>query len=437
MMRGRRILEIALISFLALAYPASTVSAGVAPGDVIDQSNWQKVEGLVPEPLLNWIKQGDSIKVAELPYNPGEFYPSFVLDSLTANVGKYGLNADDVIVDVKTGKLPEFIVGLPFPKIELDDPKAGQKIMFNKYYYQYSFGNTRSAFLLKWIGRKREFERSIKAEQSMLVLDSHPAAKEERRQDNELVLTSARVVHPPDVSGTNTLNWRYRDEREDFSHVYMPAIRRLRRMSPANRSDSFLGSDMCADDNWGYAGKVGAFDWKVVRKTEALMPFAFDEEVPVRIFVNDDGEWETERTGRKVILGYQKEGYQGAPWFPTSVIFVKRPAYVLECKSKDRYYNYGTQYLWVDADSYVPVYKVIHDRAGDYWKCVMGFIVALSSEDGKVRMVAPGGQMAVDDRSQHASVGLAGSTATGESSAFEAILDRNDFSLAGFLKLCK
>jgi hypothetical protein len=67
----------------------------------------------------------------------------------------------------------------------------------------------------------------------------------------------------------------------------------------------------------------------------------------------------------------------------------------------------------------------------------MGFIVALSSEDGKVRMVAPGGQMAVDDRSQHASVGLAGSTATGESSLFEAILDRNDFSLAGFLKLCK
>jgi hypothetical protein len=411
--------------------------AEVSPGDVIDKSNWQQVEGLVPEPLLNWIKQGDSITIGELQYNPAEFYPSFSLDSLTANVGKYDVNEDDIIVDVKTGKLPEFILGLPFPKIELDDPKAGQKIMFNKYYYQYSFGNTRNSFRLEWISRKRGFERAIRAEQLMLVLDSHPAAKKERRPDNELVLTSVRVVHPPDVSGTNVLNWRYRDRRQDYTHVYIPAIRRLRRMSPANRSDSYLGSDMCADDNWGYAGKVGAFDWKVVRKEETLLPFALDDEAPVRLFVNDEGEWETDAAGREIILGYQKEGYQGAPWFGTSAIFVKRPTYVLECKARDRYYNYGTQYLWVDAEFYMPVYKVIHDRAGDYWKCLTTFMVALSSEDGKVRMIAPGGQMAVDDRSQHASVGLAGGAARGESSAFWAILDRNDFSLAGFLKLCK
>ncbi len=434
-MRGRRTLGIALISYLALAHPASTVSADVAPGDVIDKSNWQKIEGLVPEPVLNWVKQGDSIKVGELKYNPAEFYPFFALDSLTVNVGKYGVNADDIIVDAQAGKLPEFIVGLPFPKIDLDDPKAGQKIMFNKYYYQYSFGNTRSSFRLEWIGRTRGFERAIRAEQLMFVLDGHPAAKKEKGPDNELVLTSARVVHPPDVSGTNVLTWRYRDERPDYSHVYMPAIRRLRRMSTSNRSDAFLGSDMCTDDNWGYAGKVGAFDWKVLRKEETLLPFG--EGAPVRLFLNDEGEWESDPGDRQIVLGYEKEGYQGAPWFRTNAIFVKRPTYVLECRARDRYYNYGTQYLWVDADFYMPVYKVIHDRAGDYWKCVMTFMVALSSEDGKVRMIAPSGQMAVDDRAQHASVGVAGGSEEGESAAFSAVMDRNDFSLAGFLKLCK
>jgi hypothetical protein len=309
--------------------------------------------------------------------------------------------------------------------------------MHNKFYYQYSIGNTRAPFRLKWIGRKTGYERAVEAELCMYVMDGNPAAKKQPNPDNELNLSFARVVHPFDIQGTNVLSWRYRDERPDNTFVYVPAIRRLRRMSPANRSDSYLGSDMCADDNWGYAGKVGAFDWKVVRKEETLLPFALDDEAPVRLFVNDEGEWETDAAGREIILGYQKEGYQGAPWFGTSAIFVKRPTYVLECKARDRYYNYGTQYLWVDAEFYMPVYKVIHDRAGDYWKCLTTFMVALSSEDGKVRMIAPGGQMAVDDRSQHASVGLAGSTATGESSAFEAVLDRNDFSLAGFLKLCK
>jgi hypothetical protein len=433
MMRVRRLLGIALISLWAFTLPGITASADVVPGDVIDKSNWQKIEGLVPEPLLNWVKQGDSIKIGELDYNPAELYSPAISQSLAENVGKYELNKEDVIVDVKTGKLPEFIVGIPFPVIDLADPKAGQKIMHNKFYYQYGVGNTRAPFRMEWIGRGRGFERAIEAEYSMLVLDSNPAAMKEPNPDNELMLSSARVVHPPDISGTNVLAWRYRDERPDYTHVYVPAIRRLRRMSAGSRSDSYLGSDMCVDDNWGYAGKVSAFEWKVLRKEEQLVPFC--EGDPLRLFLNDEGEWETAQEDRKLGLGYEVEGYQGAPWLPLNVVYVKRPTYVLECKAKDRYYNYGTVYLWVDADVYLPAYKVIHDRAGDYWKSVVIFFLALASEDGKKKVVAPGAQLAVDDRSRHGSIGI--TLDPKNTTFFEASLDRNDFSLGGFQKLCK
>ena len=114
MIRAGRMLAVTLISCWALTLPGTTASADVVPGDVIDKSNWQKIEGLVPEPLLNWIKQGDSIKIGELDYNPAEFYAPAITQSLAENVGKYALNQDDVIVGVKTGKLPEFIVGIPF-----------------------------------------------------------------------------------------------------------------------------------------------------------------------------------------------------------------------------------------------------------------------------------------------------------------------------------
>jgi hypothetical protein len=108
---------------------------------------------------------------------------------------------------------------------------------------------------------------------------------------------------------------------------------------------------------------------------------------------------------------------------------------VLECRAKDSYYNYGTQYLWVDADVYYPMYKVIHDRAGDYWKFGVNPILALSSADGKMRTVAPGAQVTVDDRSQHASIGI--TLHPGNTSFFGAVLERNDFSLGGFQKMCK
>ena len=433
MTRARRILGIALISCWALTHPVATASADVVLGDVIDKSYWQKIEGLVPEPLLNWIKQGDSIKIGELNYSPAEFYSPAISQSLTENVGKYELNKDDVIVGVKSGKLPNFILGAPFPRIDPADPKAAQKVMYNKFYYQYGIGNTRAPFRLEWIGRRRGYERAIEAEFCMLVLDSHPAAKEKPNPDNELVVSYARVLHPPDISGTNVLTWRYRDERPDYTHVYVPAIRRLRRMSAGNRSDSYLGSDMCVDDNWGYAGKVSAFDWKVVRKEEQLV--AFVEGDPIAIFRNDEGEWETRENNRDVALGYNTPGYQGAPWFPINLVYVKRPTYVLECRARDRYYNYGTQYLWVDADVYMPTYKVIHDRAGDYWKFGMVAVLALSSADGTKKMVALGGQLTVDDRSQHASIGIVADP--GNTVFFEASLDRNDFSLGGFQKLCK
>ena len=83
----------------------------------------------------------------------------------------------------------------------------------------------------------------------------------------------------------------------------------------------------------------------------------------------------------------------------------------------------------------MPAYKVMHDRAGDYWKSGVIFFLALSDEEGKKKMVVPGGQLTVDDRSQHGSIGIAmGPTVT---SLFDASLDRNDFSLGGFQKMCK
>lgn len=56
-----------------------------------------------------------------------------------------------------------------------------------------------------------------------------------------------------DIKGTNVLFWCYRDEWQDNTFSYAPAIRRVMRVSLGNSPDSFLGSDFCLDDVWGYA----------------------------------------------------------------------------------------------------------------------------------------------------------------------------------------
>jgi hypothetical protein len=44
----------------------------------------------------------------------------------------------------------------------------------------------------------------------------------------------------------------------------------VRAVSPANRSDGFLGSDQSQDDGFFFDGKPEDFDWKVVGHKEAL-----------------------------------------------------------------------------------------------------------------------------------------------------------------------
>ena len=115
-----------VLSVLAIR---SGVFADVAPGDVIDKTNWQKAEGLLPASVLNWVKTGDYIlNVGELNYDQKEFHPPYVLDSLKANLGKYDVNEKDLIIEKDTGKAPKYIVGIPLSGDRPRRPQSGSKM---------------------------------------------------------------------------------------------------------------------------------------------------------------------------------------------------------------------------------------------------------------------------------------------------------------------
>jgi len=80
-----------------------------------------------------------------------------------------------------------------------------------------------------------------------------------------------RQREPADLQGTAALGYRFKDPtKRDLSWAYVPALRRVRAVSPANRSDGFLGSDMSQDDGFFFDGKPEDFDWKITGHREAL-----------------------------------------------------------------------------------------------------------------------------------------------------------------------
>jgi hypothetical protein len=424
-------LALSICLALGMAHPAS---GDVSPGDRIDRTNWEKIEGLVPDAVLRWVKKGDFVlEVGELEYAPRDYFPVFAREGFEAKEAKHDLDDREGIVDAKTRKTPEHISGLPFATVEPEDPRLPQKVMYNALYMQYILGNLRFPFQNRYIGRSG-FEREISCLWQQAPMDGYPGARQIRNPDRVEKYTILLVKAPFDLAGTAIMLWRYLDPtKQDSTFGYIPAIRRVRRMSPANRSDALLGSDFSVDDANGYDGKITDFEWRFLGRREMLAPALGVR--PVRVVRNEEGEWGTTQAIPALVYGYQREGWQGASWAPTNLVWVKRPAYLIEMKPKDPYYNYGPQHLWVEAEIFGCAYKVIHDKSGAYWKTFFSAAMACESPDRQTRFISLASQQAVDDRSGHASV--IEDASPRNTWYFFADLDLNDFSLAGFQKFCK
>ena len=151
--------------------------------------------------------------------------------------------------------------------------------------------------------------------------------------------------------------------------------------------------------------------------------------------ISDKGEWEMVRDHPTIQYGYSDKNWQGAPWCPLNVIYSKRPVYILEAKAKDPYYNYGIQYIWVTADTWGPTYKMVHDRSGKFWKFISVTTSGFQTNDGKVKFLAWLDHLIVDSRRDHATT--ISQLHPDTMLTYNAVLDLNDFSLAGFQKYCK
>ncbi|MEW5980231.1 MAG: DUF1329 domain-containing protein [Acidobacteriota bacterium] len=405
---------------------------------VIDKMNWQEAEGLLPQQAVEWVKKGDLVlNVDTLGFNPKEYVLPWIRESYTENVGVYELDNEFDIVEAKTGKKAVFIKGIPFPEISQEDPKAGAKIMYNAKSFRLQIGRfIVDDVLIRSIDRKAGQERYIACYASSMSFTGYPGAKSLANPHNFEELVQVIVRHPYDMAGTALMDWQYIGVKPNMSYGYVPAIRRVRRMSPSDRCTSLFGTDFVRDD-WSFAtydGEIADVDWKLIGREEVLGAWASKDLIR---WVKTDMGWKPDPGERKLTkYGFETDGWTGAPWINTAQTWVRRPVWVVEGQPKDPYYNYGKFVIYVDADVFAGVWKLIWDRSGEYWKTVSMSYVGAASEDGQYRGIAIPLELIVDERAQHASV------TDYVSSHFiwyqEAPSVREEqFTLTGFQALCK
>lgn len=120
---------------------------------------------------------------------------------------------------------------------------------------------------------------------------------------------------PSDVKGTSLLNWSYEAaEKDDDQWLYLPALRKIKRIAASDKEKSFMGSDLTFDDMGDR--KVEADEHKLLRVEEL------------------DG----------------------------------KSCYVVEMIPKDKKYMYSRKEKWIDKETFVDYRTDFYDRKGRFLK---------------------------------------------------------------------
>jgi Protein of unknown function (DUF1329) len=344
-----------LVTLLVLIHLGQSWAAEVElkPGETIGPNNWQRVQGMVGENVLNRIKGGYSFQIKEPKiYKPLKEYVE-ATEKYSKNV-KLGPN----------GELLNYVAGLPFPNFDRNDPQAGPKLAWNFFWRwlgdDYKTGGaTKGGKIFRFVIEKDGSERRADLvsyfifPRTRYMLDPKPAIPGYEHID----YMQLRIDSYPRDSASTTLEIRYDDpKRADDLYIYLPSIRRIRRATTTQRCQTLAPSEYVLDDINSHNGKITDFNYRVLGEKKMLTNMSQEHEPYHRKpgdYLPIDEKWEVVDT------------------------------YVLEVTAKDPNYCYGKKILHINKMTYDNVWSYIYDRKGEYFKEFWGFFKPVNLPDGR------------------------------------------------------
>ena len=297
------------------------------PGVEINQSNFStyfpELQKMLPPAKLQWYKEGITAGTVTMPIVKTTYPPlsKGVVETTRKNRGIARVGSDNQLID--------WIAGVPFP-----EPRNASEIAWNCYpSINRASAHEDNVFYI-WFGlfRGPKYEKSLNWEfyhrKYRGRTDFPPLGDLPLYEKSGVVSkTSIVVLSPHEVKGFIQLMIKYWDiNKPDDNYAYIPALRRLRRLTGSDVTDPMLGSDTCFDDFEVWRQKLNSkMTFKVLEYRDFLVPRTYVGKLKV-----------------KPPYDYRKLG----PFF--QVEWETRPLWVLEVMMNDPDYLYSKRVVYVD-----------------------------------------------------------------------------------------
>src|SRR5262249_32606131 len=148
-----------------------------------------------------------------------------------------------------------------------------------------------------------------------------------------------------------TVTMRYLDAgRPDDTWLYLPNLRRVRRLSEAQRSEALFGQDADLDSLLGFSGQVGRVSWRLLGES-VLLACTHAQREPV--------QWGS-----------------GGGDFAFDDVWEPRAVYVVEGVADLPQYTYRKRVLYIDQETWAVLVADLYDYTDALWKVWLNMFAA-------------------------------------------------------------
>lgn len=328
------------------------VAPEIKPGKYTykDLAKYPGLKTLMWPDLYNRIKPGAPPHAGNIPefeiIPTRQLYWSLpIAEATKKNQGKTKLDAKGYL------KGETWAGGVPFPKPS--GPFKAQQIMYNIEKRMLSW--ELNFYLIGHIygvnsSLKTDFDGVYDVKHTRLagrtLLEPYGWFDKRAKERNEFKTFLFGFQAPRDVAGTYQLALYSNDQNTvDQLMLYIPSMRRVRKMSATDTQDPVMGQDQIYDDNEGWMQKLSAtrypYKYEVLEEREYLVSAA-----------SADGAEYVSTKGREF----------------RNVRMERRPLYVVKLTQQDPNYVYGHRIFYVDAETFNFLHIENYNRKGKLYR---------------------------------------------------------------------
>jgi hypothetical protein len=384
-------LSLSIACAIALLAPlrawASPVTAPEGIGPLPDLQGGAKTGALVTKGYIDTYRSIIPPELAEL-VDRNEFAFEAVLRPKSGDLlgEAQSVGASSYSVDEKGGLAPSPVsapgafFSVPQSEGEYLDPKSfGWRILWNTTVAQWRLKSFTATASLTTFGAGTNEGKKVDFSIARIY---PPALGQSPGRLKPMFREKISAMSPQPLIGLTWLTLRFLGASNDYMWAASPINGQVRQMTGSNRADSIFTGAFAPDDLFVWSGKVEGVEPTSVKLVQMLIPVVEGGATVQATNKEICGATDLSKSS-PIDLNLSTERFADLPgWVPTNVRMTLRALWRIEMMTRDPFSLDARQTLYVDAETMLPVYRVVWEQDGRMRKFVMGIVGRVPTREG-------------------------------------------------------